>query len=93
MAGSEPLRALSAYVRQRLPRLKIPLAEDDPDITLDLQAAFKQVYVDGRYWRRIRYNQKCKPRLSSVDQTWADERVAEFRTGAGRIFFAVSLEV
>lgn len=73
-------------LRQRLPRLKIPLAEEDPDITLDLQAAFEQVYVDGRYWRRIRYDQKCKPRLSPVDQTWADERIAEFRTGRPDLF-------
>jgi Protein of unknown function (DUF4058) len=56
-------------LRQRLPRLKIPLADEDPDTTLDLQAAFEQVYVDGRYLRRIRSEQKCKPRLSSKDQT------------------------
>jgi hypothetical protein len=73
-------------LRQRLPRLKIPLAEEDPDITLDLQAAFEQVYVDGRYWRRIRYDQKCKPRLSSPDQTWANERIAEFRTARADLF-------
>ena len=52
-------------LRQRLPRLRIPLAEDDPDTTLDLQVAFEQVYVDGRYWRRVRYDQKCKPSLMS----------------------------
>lgn len=67
-------------LRQRLPRLKIPLADEDADTTLDLQAAFEQVYVDGRYWRRIRYDQKCVPRLSPSDQAWADERVAVFRT-------------
>jgi hypothetical protein len=73
-------------LRQRLPRLKIPLAEEDPDTTLDLQAAFEQVYVDGRYWRRIRYDQKCKPRLSSRDQTWADEQIAAFRTARPDLF-------
>ena len=39
-------------LRQRLPRIKIPLADEDPDTSLDLQAAFEQVYVDGRYWRQ-----------------------------------------
>ena len=73
-------------LRQRLPRLKIPLAEEDPDITLDLQAAFEQVYIDGRYWRRIRYEQKCNPRLSSVDLTWANERIAEFRAARPDLF-------
>jgi Protein of unknown function (DUF4058) len=73
-------------LRQRLPRLKIPLADEDPDTTLDLQAAFEQVYVDGRYWRRIRYDQKRVPRVSSPDQTWADERIALFQTTRPDLF-------
>jgi hypothetical protein len=68
-------------LRQRLPRMKIPLADDDPDTVLDLQSAIEQVYVDGRYARRIRYNEKCKPRLSPRDQAWADETIAAARTG------------
>jgi len=73
-------------LRQRLPRLKIPLADEDPVTTLDLQAAFEQVYVDGRYWRRIRYDQKCKPRLSPKDQAWADEQIAAFRAARPDLF-------
>jgi hypothetical protein len=66
-------------LRQRLPRLRIPLAEGDPDITLDLQAAVQQVYYEGRYWRRIRYHENCIPRLPSKDQAWAGERITAFR--------------
>ena len=73
-------------LRQRLPRLGIPLADDDPDATLDLQAAFEQVYVEGRYWRRIRYGEPCKPRISSHDQDWADEQIAAFRTARPDLF-------
>jgi hypothetical protein len=73
-------------LRQRLPRLKIPLADEDPDTTLDLQAALEQVYVEGRYARRIRYDQKCKPRLSPQDQTWANERIATFRSDRPDLF-------
>jgi hypothetical protein len=73
-------------LRQRLPRLKVPLADEDPDTTLDLQAAFEQVYIEGRYWRRIRYDQKCKPRLSSKNQAWADERITAFRTARPDLF-------
>jgi hypothetical protein len=73
-------------LRQRLPRLRIPLSEDDPDTTLDLQAAFEQVYVDGRYWRRVRYDQKCKPGLMSHDQKWADEQMASFRAARPDLF-------
>jgi hypothetical protein len=66
-------------LRQRLPRLRIPLADDDPDATLDVQAALEQVYTEGRYARRVRYDEKCQPRLSAEDQAWADERIAAFR--------------
>jgi Protein of unknown function (DUF4058) len=72
---------------ERLPRLKVPLAEGDPDTTLDLQAALEQVYVDGRYYRRIRYDQKCKPRLAPQDQTWVDQQMAAYRA-AHPDFFA-----
>jgi hypothetical protein len=73
-------------LRQRLPRVKVPLADEDPDVALDLQAAFEQVYIDGRYWRRVRYHEKCKPRLSSQDQAWAGERIAAFREARPEFF-------
>ena len=66
-------------LRDRLPRLKVPLAEEDPDVALDLQAALEQVYVEGRYGRRIRYDQPCEPPLSVDDQLWANERIKAFR--------------
>ena len=73
-------------LRQRLPRLQIPLADEDPDAILDLQAALEQVYGEGRYARRIRYDQKCKPRLKPKDQDWANERIAAFRTARPDLF-------
>jgi Protein of unknown function (DUF4058) len=66
-------------LRQRLPRVRIPLADDDADATLDVQAALEQVYAEGRYARRIRYDENCQPRLKPEDQAWADERIAAFR--------------
>jgi Protein of unknown function (DUF4058) len=66
-------------LRERLPRLKIPLADEDPDATLDLPAALEQVYIEGRYGRRIRYDQSCEPPLSLDDQTWANEQIATYR--------------
>jgi hypothetical protein len=67
-------------LRQRLPRLRIPLADEDPDAILDLQAALEQVYVEGRYARRARYDQKCKPRLKPKEQDYSNEQIAAFRT-------------
>jgi hypothetical protein len=66
-------------LRERLPRLKVPLAEGDSDVSLDLQAALEQVYLEGRYGRRIRYDQPCEPLLSADDQLWANERTATLR--------------
>ncbi len=66
-------------LRDRLPRIKIPLADPDPDVALDLQAAFEQVYIEGRYSRRIRYDEACEPSLSEVDQEWAHDCWATFR--------------
>jgi hypothetical protein len=58
-------------LRDRLPRVLIPLAEPDPDVRLDLQAALVQVYDDGRYARRLRYDETCQPLLTDEDQRWA----------------------
>jgi hypothetical protein len=67
-------------LRERLPRVNIPLAGTDPDVPLDVQAALEQVYSDGRYLRRLRYDEPCKPRLAPRDQKWADERWIAYRS-------------
>ena len=51
-----------------------------------LQSAFEQVYVEGRYWRRIRYGQKCTARRLPNDQDWADERITSFRRARPDLF-------
>lgn len=64
-------------VRDRLPRIGIPLAEPDPDVPLDLQAALARVYEMGSYRDRIRYDAPCRPPLSDEDQAWANELVKQ----------------
>lgn len=76
----------SRRLRERLPRIKVPLTEADPDVTLDLQSALEQVYVEGRYLRRIRYEEPCIPPLSAVDQTWANERWAAYQSAHAELF-------
>jgi hypothetical protein len=65
-------------LRERLPRLSVPLAEPDPDVPLDVQTALEQVYNEGRYRRRIRYAAPCEPSLSAEDQEWANQCLAIF---------------
>lgn len=73
-------------LRDRLPRLAIPLADDDPDVTLDLQAAVELVHVEGRYGRRIQYERPCDPPLAPDDQAWATGRVEAFRAARPDLF-------
>lgn len=60
-------------VRERLPRLRVPLAAGDRDVVLDLQAVLTQTYEAGSYRERLHYDRACVPPLAPVDQAWADQ--------------------
>jgi hypothetical protein len=64
-------------LRQRLPRVRVPLAGDDPDALLDVQAVLAQTYEAGCYRDRLRYDASCVPPLASDDQAWADGLVRQ----------------
>lgn len=66
-------------LRQRLPRIRVPLIAPDPDVTLDLQAAVEQFYEDGRYHWRLKYHEPCRPALSDADQAWDDDQLRRWR--------------
>ena len=61
---------------QRLPRVAIPLAVGDAEVALDLQAAIEEVYEQGRYARRLRYDAPCDPPLPTDQQAWASRLLA-----------------
>lgn len=60
-------------VTQRLPVIPIPLREPDPDVRLDLQAAFTAAYDRGGYDADIDYCQGPDVPLSLEAARWADE--------------------
>jgi hypothetical protein len=64
-------------VRERLPRIRIPLVDPDPDVVLDLQAAVTQTYEAGAYRNLLRYDRPCVPLLRPGDQAWADELIPQ----------------
>ena len=64
-------------VRERLPRVRIPLADGDPDVAMDVQAAVAQVYDGGAYDQRIDCHAPCRPPLRPADQAWVDELVGK----------------
>lgn len=59
-------------VRDRLPRLPIPLTHDIPDVALDLQAVFDRAYDEGPYRRRVDYAREPETPLRPADAAWAD---------------------
>lgn len=66
-------------LRERLAEISVPLADPDPDVVLLLQEVLTQVYDEGRYQRRVRYNEPCEPPLDAPDQTWADQILSGMR--------------
>jgi hypothetical protein len=64
-------------LRQRLPRVRVPLAGNDPDVVLDLQAVFDRCYDEGPYARRLDYRREPSVPLSRTDAEWADALLHE----------------
>jgi hypothetical protein len=60
-------------VQSRLPRIRIPLTAEYPDLKFDLQVPFNRTYDGGRFVQRIDYRQEPTPRFSLLDKPWADQ--------------------
>ena len=65
-------RVWPADFQRRLPVIPVPLADPDPDLTLDLQPLLEDIYAFGRYDERIDYARPLGP-------TWSDEETASAR--------------
>jgi hypothetical protein len=60
-------------IEQRLPRIPIPLAYDDPDVSLDLQAAFARCWGEGPYPNLLHYDGPPPSDLNPAEQAWCSE--------------------
>jgi hypothetical protein len=60
-------------IRQRLPRIAIPLRAPDPDVVLDLQAVFDRCYDLGAYADLIDYRAHPDIALPADEVGWVDE--------------------
>lgn len=58
-------------LRERLPWIRIPLGEDDPEIELDLQPLFDRAYDEGAYPRLVDYTRGPAVPLEPTDAAWA----------------------
>jgi hypothetical protein len=56
---------------ERLPRVRVPLADGDPDVVLDIQGVLDRTYETGHYRKIIDYTQPCVPPLRGHNFVWA----------------------
>jgi hypothetical protein len=73
-------------LRDPLPLIDIPLADPDPDVPLAIQTALEQVYDDGDYMLRVKYDEPCVPSLPPADQEWASEHWSAYRQAHPELF-------
>jgi len=77
MGRRERFQLYPRQVRDRLPRIRLPLAAPDPDCVLDLQAVLARTYEAGGYAERLDYAAPCIPPLAPADQAWADALIRQ----------------
>lgn len=65
-----------APIRGRLPRIRVPLRPDDPDVVLDVQALIDQAWQNGGYGD-IDYARSPLPGFEDSDRQWIRERLAQ----------------
>ncbi len=65
----------TATIQKRLPKFKLPLAPDDRDALLDLQAAFARAYDLGGFATTIEYKNPppADVPLTDAQKTWINE--------------------
>jgi hypothetical protein len=64
-------------LRDRLPRISVPLASGDRDVVLDLQEILNRCYDMGGYEDEVNYRRNPKVPLSKADEEWANGLLSE----------------
>jgi hypothetical protein len=67
----------SATLPKRLPRFRVPLASDDRDTVLDLQAAVGRAYDQGDFLKHLDYTRDPATRLTDDNRRWLTDRLKE----------------
>jgi hypothetical protein len=62
-------------LRQPMPRIPVPLDEDDPDVPLDLQTVFDSTYDRAGYDYRLDYSRRLVPSLDDASTRWLQEQL------------------
>ena len=67
----------SATLPKRLPRFRVPLASDDRDTVLDLQAAVAKAFDQGNFIKSIDFARDPATHLTDENRKWLNERLKE----------------
>jgi hypothetical protein len=76
-AQGNRFEAWPIMLRNRLPRISVPLADGDRDVALDLQEILNRCYDAGGYEDELNYRLNPKVPLSKADEEWADALLRE----------------
>jgi hypothetical protein len=66
-----------ATLPKRLPKFRLPLAADDRDTVIDLQAAVARAYDQGDFGKHINYDRDPNTKLSDENREWLRQRLHE----------------
>jgi hypothetical protein len=71
----------TATLQKRLPKFKLPLAADDRDALLDLQAAFTRAYDLGSFANQLDYKGPPPPDVPLTDayRSWTEELLKQMK--------------
>jgi hypothetical protein len=72
-AKPEQYEIYTATLQKRLPRFRLPLAGDDRETVLDLQAAIARCYDQGGFEAKIDYSRDPVTALTPEDKAWINE--------------------
>lgn len=76
--GSVPrYLAWPAHSLRPLPTIPIPLAQPDPDISINLQAMVEAIFARSRYSRSIDYSKPLTPPLPLEEQQWVEQQLRD----------------
>ncbi len=73
----EQYELYTATIDKRLPRFRMPLAPDDRDTVVDLQAVVHRVHEQGDFDQRIDYQRGPAVPLTDEQRQWIDHRLKE----------------
>lgn len=65
----------TATIEKPLPRFRLPLAPDDRDTVVDLQAAFNRAFEQGGFLDKINYQKDPVTKLDDADRAYIDQRL------------------